>query len=212
MKHTIALYLHQPKCSIQSGNGIIKALQDEYNFKIFTKHEVEKDFFDDVDIVCFPGGIGDVDSFQSLTKANRKLINNFMDRGGKYLGICMGAYWAGDEYFGYLKNVKVYQYIRRPNTDTRRPHAKNLDVQWLGERHKMFFYDGCAFGHGQYNTIARYMNNDPMAIIQGNVGLIGCHPESQPNWYDCYSWMRGKYHNGYQHKMLLDFTNRLMRK
>ena len=210
MKHTIALYLHQPKCSVQSGNGIIKSLENNYNFKIFTKHEVENDFFDNVDIVCFPGGLGDVDSFESLTKANRKRINRFMKDGGKYLGICMGAYWAGDEYFGYLKDVEVEQYIRRPNTDTRRPHAKNLDVEWLGEPYKMFFYDGCAFGPGQYEIVAKYKNDDPMAIIQGNVGLIGCHPESQLSWYDSYSWMRGKYHNGQKHKLLLDFTNKLM--
>jgi hypothetical protein len=50
-----------------------------------------------------------------------------------------------------------------------------------------------------------------MAIIQGNVGLIGCHPESQASWYEEYSWMRGKYHHGKQHELLLEFVNRLMR-
>jgi hypothetical protein len=53
MKPTIAIFLHQPKCSVQSGNGIIKALETHYNFKIFTKHELESDFFDNVDIVAF---------------------------------------------------------------------------------------------------------------------------------------------------------------
>ena len=211
MKPTIALFLHQPKCSVQSGNGIMKSLKDHYNFKIFTKHEVEDDFFNDVDVICFPGGIGDADSFESLTKANRQQINQFIERGGKYLGICMGAYWASDEYFGFLKDVEVEQYITRPNTDTRRPHAKNLAIEWLGEDVNMFFYDGCAFGGGQYEIIAKYKNDDPMAIIQGNVGLIGCHPESQASWYEEYSWMRGKYHHGKQHKLLLEFVNRLMR-
>jgi len=46
---TIALFLNHPKCSVQSGNGIIKALHPHYKFKIFTKHEVEDDFFDDED-------------------------------------------------------------------------------------------------------------------------------------------------------------------
>ena len=31
----------------------------------------------------------------------------------------------------------------------------------------------------KFQTIARYKNGDPMAIMQGNVGLIGCHPESE---------------------------------
>jgi len=52
MKPTIALFLYDPKCSVQSGNGIIKALGAFYNFKIFSKNELEDNFFDDVDIVA----------------------------------------------------------------------------------------------------------------------------------------------------------------
>ena len=50
MKSTIALFLYDPKCSVQSGNGIIRALRDHYNFKIFSINELEDGFFDDVDI------------------------------------------------------------------------------------------------------------------------------------------------------------------
>jgi len=212
LKPTIALFLHQPKCSVQSGNGIIKALEGHYHFKIFTKHELEDDFFDGVDIVAFPGGLGDSDSFDYLFRNNHKRICDFVHNGGRYLGICMGAYWAGRDYFDLLDNVDVEQYIKRPNTDTRRPHAKNLSVIWQGKDEKMFFYDGCAFSGGQYEIIAKYNNDDPMAIIQGKIGLIGCHPESEPHWYKSYSWMRGLYHNGEHHKLLLDFTNKLMEK
>lgn len=195
---------------MQSGNGIIKALEEQYNFKIFTKHEVEDGFFNDVDIVAFPGGLGDSDSFDYLLKDNRNSIYDFVNNGGRYLGICMGAYWAGRHYFNLLQDVEVEQYITRPNADTKRPHAKNLTVEWLGEDKQMFFYDGCAFGGGQYEIIAKYKNDDPMAIIQNRIGLIGCHPESQPHWYESYSWMRNKYHNGEHHKLLLDFVNKLM--
>jgi glutamine amidotransferase-like uncharacterized protein len=212
MKPTIALFLHQPKCSVQSGNGIIKALESNYNFKIFTRHEVENDFFDNVDIVAFPGGLGDSDSFDYLFKNNRNSISNFVNNGGRYLGICMGAYWAGNHYFNFLDNVQVEQYIKRPNTDTKRPHAKNLKIEWLGVDENMFFYDGCSFGAGQYEIIAKYKNDDPMAIIQGKLGLIGCHPESQPHWYKSYSWMKDHYHNGKHHELLLDFVDKLMEK
>jgi len=212
MKPTIALFLHQPRCSVQSGNGIIKALESNYNFKIFTRHEVENDFFDNVDVVAFPGGLGDSDSFDYLFKNNRDSISNFVNNGGRYLGICMGAYWAGNHYFNFLDNVQVEQYIKRPNTDTKRPHAKNLKIEWLGVDENMFFYDGCSFGAGQYEIIAKYKNDDPMAIIQGKLGLIGCHPESQPHWYKSYSWMKDHYHNGKHHELLLDFVDKLMEK
>ncbi len=74
---TIALFLHHPKCSVQSGNGILKALARHYNFKLFTKHEIEDNFFNDVDIVAVPGGIGDSDSFDYLVKINGQRIRNF---------------------------------------------------------------------------------------------------------------------------------------
>ncbi len=204
---TIALFIHQPMCSIQSGNGIIKALSPYYRFKIFTRHELENNFFDDVDIVCFPGGFGDANSFDYLTRENTSSLRKFIRNGGKYLGICMGAYWAGKHYFDILDGVDAVQYITQPNTDTHRPHAKNISVTWQDVPTNMYFYDGCAFvGKGNFKTVARYANNDPMAIIQNNIGLIGCHPESEQHWYDSYSWMKPHYHNGYHHILLLDFV------
>jgi glutamine amidotransferase-like uncharacterized protein len=211
MSCTIALFVQHPKCSVQSTNGVIKALGKDYNYKVFTKHETEDDFFDNVDLICFPGGVGDSDAYDTYFKSHGRLITDFIKRGGRYLGICMGAYWAGKDYFDILDGVNSLQYIKRPNTDTRRPHAKNIKINWQETNTTMFFYDGCAMvGDGDYETIATYANGDAMAIIQKNIGLIGCHPESQQFWYDSYSWLKGKYHNGTQHKLLLDFVNELM--
>lgn len=214
MLPTIALFLHQPKCSVQSGNGIIKALSPYFRFKIFTKHELEDDFFDDVDIIAVPGGIGDSDTYKYLMKIHAQSIRNFVASGGKYLGICMGAYWADTEYLGLLDTTRVVQYIKRPGTDTRRPHAKNIQITWENNPMNMYFFDGCAMvgDESKFETVARYKNGDPMAIIQDNIGLIGCHPESEKHWYDSYSWMRRHYHNNMHGKLLLDFTYRLLRK
>jgi putative intracellular protease/amidase len=213
MTYTIALFLHQPKCSVQSGNGIVKSLQSNYNFKIFTRHDLEADFFDDVDCIAIPGGIGDANSYDYLLGNHVEKIRKFVKRGGKYLGICMGAYWAGSNYLNILDGVDAVQYLTRPGTDTRRPHAKNINIEWQGTSMKMFWYDGCALvgDPSKFSTYARYSGNgDPMAIIQNNIGLIGAHPESQNHWYESYSWMRGKYHNGDHHQLLLEFANRLI--
>jgi len=215
MKSKIALFVCDPKCSVQSSNGVMKALSENYNFKLFSKNEVEEGFFDDVDMVVFPGGIGDSDSYDTILKNNKDVVVDFVARGGKYLGICMGAYWASKDYFNILDKVDVVQYIRRPNTCTRRPHAKNMSVMWKNQPCDMFFYDGCALvgnKNSPYETIATYSNGDNMAIIQNRIGLIGCHPESEKFWYDGYSWLRGKYHNGTQHELLLNFVNELMQR
>ena len=209
MKKCIALFVYDPKCSVQSVNGIIKALGAFYNFKIFSSNLLEDNFFDDVDIVAVPGGFGDASSFTRAFKHNGNRVKQFVKNGGKYLGICMGAYWAGSHYFNILDNVDAVQYITRPNTDTRRPHAKHIDVIWNGHPNRVFFYDGCALvgDVNKFKTIATYANGDAMAIIQNNIGLIGCHPESDPFWYDSYSWMRGKYSS--KHDLLLEFVNTL---
>jgi glutamine amidotransferase-like uncharacterized protein len=212
MKGRIALFLHQPYCSVQSGNGIMRALGSNYNFKIFTRHELERDFFDNVDMVCIPGGIGDAASFNYLLGNNGNRIKEFIQQGGAYLGICMGAYWAGSHYLNMLDSVDAVQYITRPGTDTHRPHAKNLNVTWNGTPEQMFFYDGCAFvGKGKYQTIATYATGDPMAIIQNRIGLIGCHPESEKHWYESYSWMQGKYHQGRHYPLLLNFVDTILK-
>ena len=214
MKPTIALFLYDPKCSVQSGNGMLKALSQYYNFKIFSKNTLEDNFFDDVDMIAVPGGIGDSNTFKQLFKNNGKRVKDFIHDGGRYLGICMGAYWAGSYYLNVLDDVDAVQYIKQPGTDTRRPHAKNLPITWNDEKMNMFFYDGCALvgNRHKFKTIATYANGDPMAIYQKRIGLIGCHPESEPFWYDSYSYMRDKWHGGRHHELLLDFTNDLMKR
>jgi len=213
MKPTIAIFLHQPKCSVQSGNGIIKALETHYNFKIFTKHELESDFFDNVDIVAFPGGLGDSDSFDFLFKDNRSRISDFIHNGGRYLGICMGAYWAGSRYFDVLDDVNPVQYIKQPNADIKRSYGTVASVTWKDQQEDMYFYDGCALigDESKFKTIARYANGDPMAIIQGNIGIIGCHLEAPKYWYEKpWQYINKKYHGGRHHDLLLNFVNELV--
>ena len=213
MLKKIALYINDPKCSVQSGNGIMQALGRHYSFKIFSKAPVEDCFFDDVDMIAFPGGIGDSESYHTIVKPNEARLREFVARGGRYLGICMGAYWAGRHYFDILDGVDAVQYLKRPGTDTRRPHAKSIAVNWQGQDMNMFWYDGCALvgDSRKFQTIATYANGDAMAIIQNRIGLIGCHPESEKFWYDGYTWMRPHWHERKHHKLLLDFTDQLMR-
>lgn len=208
---TIALFLHQPRCSVQSGNGIIQSLAPYYRFKIFTRHRLEDEFFDDVDCVAFPGGTGDSDSYDWMLRENAPRIRNFVSRGGRYLGICMGAYWADRDYFNILHHARAVQYIRRPGTDTRRPHAKACAVTWHGQPQRMYFYDGCAFTGTGFETVARYANGDAMAIVQNRIGLIGCHPESQQFWYDK-RYLKPHWHQGQHNILLQDFVHDLFQR
>lgn len=210
---TIGLFVQHPRCSVQSCNGLIKALGSDYTYKLFTKHEIEDDFFNNVDIVCFPGGIGDSDDFDTYFKHHGNLITNYIKRGGRYLGICMGAYWADKHYFNLLYGVESKQYIKQPKTCTRRYYSKPVECNWKGTPERIFFYDGPAFigDESNFETIARYSNGDPAAIIQGRIGLIGPHLEAEEYWYDK-PYLHKHWNQGKNHKLLKEFVNKLMEK
>jgi glutamine amidotransferase-like uncharacterized protein len=210
----MALFLHHPECSEDCAFAMVHSLSSEYQVRIFTEKELDDDnFFDDLDVIAFPGGIGDSDSYADFftrTRANR--IARFLEDGGHYLGICMGAYWAGERYFDILTAVSPVQYIKRPNATVRRSYGTVTDVEWNGIKEQMYFYDGCALigDEDKFKTVARYANGDPMAIIQGRIGLIGCHPEAPLYWYEKqWQYINKHWNDGKHHTLLLDFVNEL---
>lgn len=212
----LALFIDHPRCSVDGINAIINALQSQHTFKIFTRHKIIYDnFFDDVDCIIVPGGTGDVDTFDKVMKHHRQTIKDYVDNGGHYLGICMGAYWAGSKYLDLVKGRDCVQFMNRPGSKTKRPHPKDLEVKWLGKEEKIYWYDGCSIiGNGRMDIVSTYPNGDVMAGYQGRVGLIGSHPEADENWYGCHSWMKKKWNPSKQHNwnLLLDFTNELIKR
>jgi glutamine amidotransferase-like uncharacterized protein len=213
MSRTIALFVQHPRCSVQSVNGVIKALGLDYNYKVFTKHEVEDDYFDSVDCVCFPGGVGDSDTYDILFKYHEHSIRRYVQNGGRFLGICMGAYWADRHYLDIMDGCESRQYIKQPNTCTRRYYSKAVECNWDSNTDKFFFYDGPAFigDESKFEVIARYTNGDPAAIIQNKIGLIGPHLEAEEYWYDK-PYLHKHWHKGKHHKLLNQFVNRLLEK
>ena len=209
MKPKIALFMNNPVADVSCCNGMIEALEDYYRFTLFSKKTIGEVDFTKVDLVAFPGGTGDADLFHRLLNDKSQIIKNYMQDGGRYLGICMGAYWASKHYFNLLNDVDVQQYITRPKAEVRRSFQTTLNVTWKRKPTEMFFFDGCAFVGNKFRTIARYANGDAMAIIQNNVGLIGCHPESRETWYKR-KYMRDRWHGGDHHKLLQEFVGELL--
>ena len=205
MKPIIAVFLHHPICSADSVNGVIAAMSSLARIKIFTKHKVADGFFNDVDLVVFPGGDGEATAFRSALKDNLNDVRGFMQRGGKYLGICMGAYWADAYYFNLLQGTRCVQYIKRPRADIRSSYGTVAAVNWQGQDKRMYFYDGPTYVGGAFQTLASYANGDPMAVVQGSVGLIGCHLESQQHWYSK-KVLQPHWHQNTHHRLLWQFV------
>jgi len=211
-KPKIALFVHHPECSIQCANGVKTALGPRYEVEFFTGRKIKEQYFKKFDIIAFPGGIGDSDSWHKLLGPTSDVIKNQVSKNKKYLGICMGAYWAGPHYFDILDGVNTKQFIKRNGADVKRSYATTAYVNWMGSVEGMFFYDGCSFigQKHKFETIATYINGDPAAIIQNNIGVIGPHPESEPSWYNK-PYLEPYWHNFTHHKLLLNFVDKLMK-
>ena len=211
----IALFQHHPECSRQCCDGMVQALSSKYQIDIMSVEDIKTQKFLLYDCIAFPGGIGDYSSYDTFfRRKTENAVADFVANGGYYLGICMGAYWAGSNWFDLLDDVDTVQYIKQPTADIKRSYGTVAPVVWNGQNENVFFYDGCALigDESKFKTIARYANGDPMAIIQGRVGIIGCHPESEEFWYQkpYYEYINQHWHKGHHHKLLLDFVNELM--
>lgn len=209
--------MHHPECSEDCAYAMVHALSSDYQIRIFGEKELDDDnFFDNLDVIAFPGGIGDSDTFPNFFNRRRSnKIANFISSGGHYLGICMGAYWASSRYFDILDGIEAEQYIKRPNADVKRSYGTVASVTWKNQNEHMYFYDGCALigDETKFKTIAKYANGDPMAIIQGRIGLIGCHPEAPEYWFQKpWQYINKYYNDGRHHQLLLNFVNELTEK
>ena len=185
MKPTIALFIHDPQCETECALGMIQGFLPDFNIRTFGIDELNYDFLMPFDVVAFPGGMGDSDDFDNIfTKKQILAVQHYVAAGGKYFGICMGAYWAGPHYFDLVDGLEVTQYIERLGADVVTDGPTVADVWFDGKAETMYFYDGCAIVGTDMQTVAAYSNGDAMAAIQGNVGMFGCHPEALAWWYD----------------------------
>lgn len=210
---SVAVFVNHPECSVQSAHGIIRALSPRYDVVCFSRDEISDAIFKRCHIIAFPGGIGDSSTWHKLLEPTQDIIHNQLARGKRYLGICMGAYWAGPHYYNILDGVNPVQYIKRPDADVKRSFATTVPVYWIDHETEMFFYDGCSLlGKRQnFDTIGYYANGDPAAIIQNRIGLIGPHPESDIYWYQK-PYLQPYWHEYYHHTLLLKFVDELMKR
>ena len=214
IKPRIALFQHHPECSTQCCDGMIQALSPKYQIDIMSVEDIRNQKFQAYDCVAFPGGIGDYSSYDKFfRRRTENAVAEFVAKGGAYLGICMGAYWAGSNWFDILDSVDTEQYIAQPTATIKRSYGTVAKVDWNGQQEMMFFYDGCSIlgDETKFQTVARYANGDPMAIIQGRIGIIGCHPESMEFWYEePYAHINKHWHRGHHHRLLLEFTQQIV--
>lgn len=209
-------------CEVLNASGVYKARMigpDSYPFVELNQQNLHQ-----AACLVIPGGHGDADQFDGRLSCHVDVIRQYVGAGGRYLGICMGAYFAGHHYFNILhKDTQATQYIKRPGSTVKRENHDVVVVDWVehtAAKHTIYFHDGAAFipapGHTTTSghVIARYQNGDAAALIQnyksGKVGVIGPHPEAQKWWFYCQTRIRKRWKDCIQHHLMLNFLKQLM--
>ncbi|MEU9074128.1 BPL-N domain-containing protein [Kitasatospora sp. NPDC048538] len=119
------------------------------------------------------------------------LVRDYVRAGGRYLGLCMGGYLAGDPGYDLLPGDSG-QYIRTPGATVTDDRDHLVAVAWRGRPQRMYFQDGPYFdvdGPG-VDVLARYGNERAAAVVapygSGRVAVSGPHPEAPADWYRDY--------------------------
>lgn len=138
-----------------------------------------------VDLLIMPGGNYE-QMGKGLRAATAQRIRDAVNRGMNYLGICAGAFIAGNAPDnGFAITGTHFAFFADSKLGTRKEVVtlENGD----GTRFKTYWEDGPELtGWGE--ALARYADGTP-AVVQGKVGtgwmvLTGVHLEAPANWYD----------------------------
>ena len=144
------------------------------------------------DLYVQPGGGDDVaQAYDDLGPIAASAITDYVRGGGRYLGICMGAFLAGsDPGLSLLSPADTGGYIDLPDAAVRDDRDTLVPVTWDGQVVQAYFQDG-SYIDGDLDgidVVATYTDGPPVAVVDtfgaGVVGVIGTHPEAPLTWYD----------------------------
>lgn len=140
------------------------------------------------DLVVIPGGTTNVEMRAGVTEAQMQAIRDYVFSGGRYFGICLGAYFAGAtlDDAGTVPGLALFAgdaYPYSPIPERVRPviwNGRTVHI-YQQEAPSFWLYDGF---NGE--VIATYPDGEPAAFIapagRGHIGLIGPHPEALLTW------------------------------
>ncbi len=128
-----------------------------------------------------------------FTPAVKQAVQEYVRGGGRYLGICGGAYLAGT---GYWENGRYLRLLELIAAEPQEFEAGNyaeqiLPIRWLGATYSMYFQGGPAFDlttSARARIVARYADGQLAALVspygRGKVAVIGPHPEADAAWIE----------------------------
>ena len=127
----------------------------------------------------------------AFTADARSALKTYLQNGGRYLGICGGAFvasagWSEEEGF-----VPALGLVPATSDDYDGDFsARIFPITWLGEKRQMYYQAGPQFtpvpNPEQVKVIAHFQNHQIAALIslygKGKVAVSGPHPEAPESW------------------------------
>ena len=201
----------KPLALVYSGPGICAECDDDL-IKAFRKagfeaRKISPGHFTDKNlakaaVVAIPGGDEEGVVKNAFHAGEAERIKKYVESGGHYLGVCLGAYIAAP---------KLYTYDRAPARFKKKPGeedpglnlfdgkvknhsgdklARDEKVLWKGKPYEMYFQDGPEFilNPDAHAEIWAKYSDGAIAAFQsplgnGRVGLLGPHLEADLSWY-----------------------------
>ena len=214
-----------PLAYVYHGPGVCKGCPESlrknillagYQVEFIEPGEITQRNLSKASLIAVPGGEEERDVMRSLKSGEAQNIQHFIFNGGKFLGVCLGAYltpqWLPDspeERGLHLFHGKVINHS--PTKEAR------IDpILWKGKSRWMYFQDGPEFKLPKIphsDIWARYKDGSIAALQapygRGRVGLIGPHPEAEQGWLDD-DHLNDP--DGPDHDLLVDFLDGMVQK
>lgn len=136
-----------------------------------------------------PGGEVETETAKTDFAHEIPLVNQYVAKGGRYLGICAGGFVAGKEGYDVFPG-QVGSYVDSPGAEAKSDKDQAIQIIWRdGSKRTVDFQDGNYFaippGTPGVTVMATYTNGLPAAAVsahgKGKSAFIGPHFESAPD-------------------------------
>jgi glutamine amidotransferase-like uncharacterized protein len=145
-------------------------------------------------VLVIGGTTGDLADFRKSFPAKTvDAIRRYVRGGGRYWGICGGAYLAAEEFEGADGPVEALKLIPASAQD----HSDNFDarletVVWRGKKRVLYLQGSPKFVLSEGKTaieVIAHFDDDSVAALQcaygrGKVAVSGPHPEAPKSWLE----------------------------
>ena len=148
-------------------------------------------------VYIVPGGEDVTSLDDAWTAADLQAIRDYVRRGGRYYGVCLGGFWAGHSgtWPGTLPGFEALELIPAKVLEKSPDDKKDkvLDLVWEGQSRTAYFQDGPSFVVTDASQVlkiyATYADDHAVAAFlsrygSGKVAVSGVHLEATQDWYD----------------------------